>query len=243
MENILTVKNLKVQFKTRTGAFSKKTVKTVLNDVSFDIRDGEIIGLVGESGSGKSTIAKAVLGLVPYEGEIKHYSDNPQMIFQDPYSALNPSKRVGWLLEEALYLKGEKDSLIRSQKALEMIELVGLSKEYLDRLPSELSGGQRQRVCIGLSLMQNPKFLIADEAVSALDVTIQAQILDLLKKLHERMGISILFISHDLKVVYNLCNRVMILKQGQIVEMGEIREVYSNPQHEYTKQLLASVFE
>lgn len=242
MKNIVTVNNLTVKFSSRKSAFSKKVTKTVLDNVSFDVREGEILGLVGESGSGKSTIAKAILKLVPYEGEIHHESENPQMIFQDPYSALNPAKKVGWLFEEALYLKGVKESDVRKARAHEMINMVGLSEEYLDRYPRELSGGQRQRACIGLSLMQNPKFLIADEAVSALDVTIQAQILELLKDLHDKMGLSILFISHDLKVVYNLCQRVMILKSGKIVECGDVKDVYTNPQHEYTKQLLSSVF-
>lgn len=241
MSKIVKVKDLKVQFNTGRGLFEKKTVKQVLKGVSFDVEEGEILGLVGESGSGKSTIAKAILNLVDYEGEIEHFSKHPQMVFQDPAGSLNPSKRVGWLLDEAQYLAGEKDKKKREERSVQMLELVGLNSEYLKRYPKELSGGQRQRVCIALSLMQNPKFLIADEAVSALDVTIQEQILKLLKNLHEKMGLSILFISHDLKVVYNLCDRVLILKSGEIVEEGTPREVYFNPQNEYTKELLNSI--
>ena len=206
------------------------------------IKRGEILGLVGESGSGKSTIAKSILSLIPYEGEILVDDKNPAMIFQDPYSSLNPAKKVGWLLEEALYLNGEKNKEVRRHKAEAMIELVGLTKEHLDRYPKELSGGQRQRVCIGLSLMQDPRLLIADEPVSALDVTIQAQILELLKELQEKLGISILFISHDLRVVYNFCDRIIILKSGEIVEEGIPREVYKDPKHPYTKELITSAF-
>ena len=241
MENIVEVKNVSVQFKNKDGLFGKTKVNKVLKNVCFEIKKGEIIGLVGESGSGKSTIAKSILGLIPYEGQIVHYSDHPQMIFQDPFGSLNPSKKVGWLLKEALYLKGERNTEVLEAKAAEMINLVGLSDEFMERYPRELSGGQRQRVCIGISLMQNPSLLIADEPVSALDVTIQAQILELLRNLHEKMGLSILFISHDLRVVYNICDRVMILKDGEIVEQGNTHEVYKNPQNKYTKELLDSI--
>ena len=241
MEKILEVNNLNVQFKNSKGFFDKTVIKHVLKDVSFDINKGEILGLVGESGSGKSTIAKAVLNLVPYTGSIVHHSEHPQMVFQDPYSSLNPSKKIGWLLDEALYLDGVKDKDIRKSRVLEMMELVGLNPELISRYPNELSGGQRQRVCIGLALMQEPSLLIADEPVSALDVTIQAQVLKLLDELHEKMNLSILFISHDLRVVYNVCDRVLILKNGVIVESGPTKEVYMNPTHEYTKELLKSI--
>lgn len=241
MENIVTIKDLNVKFKNKKGLFDKATYKNVLKDVNFEIHRGEILGLVGESGSGKSTIAKSILGLIPFEGEITHFSQNPEMVFQDPYSALNPSKKVGWLLREAALLDGVKDKEEQAEKAEKMIELVGLGTEFLNRYPNELSGGQRQRVCIAQALVQEPELLIADEPVSALDVTIQAQVLKLLRELHEKMNLSILFISHDLRVVYNICDRVIILKNGQIVEAGDTKEVYSNPQHEYTRQLLSSV--
>lgn len=241
MEKVLEVRDLQVEFKNKKGLFDKVVVKRVLEDIDFDIYEGEIVGLVGESGSGKSTIAKSILNLIPYSGSVQNYSERPQMVFQDPYSSLNPSKKIGWLLDEALRLDGVLDKDIRKSKIESMITLVGLETDYLERYPRELSGGQRQRVCLALALMQEPKLLIADEPVSALDVTIQTQVLELLKELHDRMGLSILFISHDLRVVYNVCDRVLILKQGRIVEEGTPKEVYSNPQNEYTKQLLASI--
>lgn len=241
MEKVLEIRDLQVEFKNKKGLFDKVVVKRVLEDIDFDIYEGEIVGLVGESGSGKSTIAKSILNLIPYSGSVQNYSERPQMVFQDPYSSLNPSKKIGWLLDEALRLDGVLDKDIRKSKVESMITLVGLETDYLERYPRELSGGQRQRVCLALALMQEPKLLIADEPVSALDVTIQTQVLELLKELHDRMGLSILFISHDLRVVYNVCDRVLILKQGHIVEEGTPKEVYSNPQNEYTKQLLASI--
>ncbi len=242
MSEILTVKDLKVQFNSRVGGlFGHIVTKEVLKGVSFDIKEGEILGLVGESGSGKSTIAKAVLDLIPYTGEVRMDNARASMIFQDPKGSLNPSKKVGSLLEEALYLSGEKDKEKRHEKAREMILTVGLKEEHLQRYPSELSGGQRQRVCIAMALIPEPRLLIADEPVSALDVTIQAQILELLKSLQQKFGLSILFISHDLRVVYNFCDRLIILKSGCIVEEGIPAQVYSHPQADYTKELLSSI--
>ncbi len=242
-KELLTVRDLNVSFQNKkTGVFSKSYKKQVLFDVNFSIMEGEIVGLVGESGSGKSTIAKASLGLIPYEGTVTYAKDvRPQMVFQDPAGSLDPKKKVSYLLEEALYLSGEMDAQVRREKACEKIKLVGLSEEYLSRFPKELSGGQRQRVAIALSLMQEPKLLFADEPVSALDVTVQAQVLALLDELQEKMGLSILFISHDLRVVYKMCDRVLILKNGRIVEEGIPEEIYRNPQHEYTKLLLSSL--
>lgn len=242
MSEILTVKDLKVQFNSRVGGLFGHTVtKEVLKGVTFDIKEGEILGLVGESGSGKSTIAKAVLNLIPYTGDIRMDNAKASMIFQDPKGSLNPSKKIGSLLEEALYLSGEKDRDKRRERAREMILTVGLKEEHLGRYPSELSGGQRQRVCIALALIPEPRLLIADEPVSALDVTIQAQILELLKSLQQKLGLSILFISHDLRVVYNLCDRLIILKSGSIVEEGIPSEVYLHPRADYTKELLSSI--
>lgn len=240
MADILQVKDVHVSFlEQRHTIFDKRNRIDVLKGVSFAIKEGEIVGLVGESGCGKSTLAKVILGLIhPDKGEVIHYSERPQMIFQDPYSSLNPAKTVRFILEEPLKNLtdlGAEDRLIR---ATERLNQAGLDEKYLDRKPSELSGGQRQRVCIAQSLMMNPKLLIADEPVSALDVTIQAQILKLLDDLQENLGLSILFISHDLRVVYNICDRVMVIREGVIVEEGPVDEVYKNPTHEYTKQLL-----
>ncbi|MCR5501881.1 MAG: ATP-binding cassette domain-containing protein [Lachnospiraceae bacterium] len=243
MSEILKVEDLNVSFRNKgKGFFDRAIQKQVLFDVSLSVNEGEIVGLVGESGSGKSTIAKAVLGLVPCTGTVT-LSDgaNPRMIFQDPAGSLDPSKKLSFLLEEALLLAGEKDRETRRKKAAEKLEMVGLSREFLGRYPRELSGGQRQRAAIALALMQEPGFLIADEPVSALDVTIQAQVLELLNDLQEKMGLSILFISHDLRVVYHMCDRVVILRQGRVVEEGIPEEVYRNPQSEYTRLLLSSI--
>ena len=160
------------------------------------------------------------------------------MVFQDPYGSLNPAKKIGWIMEEPLRIQRKLPGKERRQKVLEMLKKVGLDEKIADRYPNQLSGGQRQRVCIGEALMTNPGLLVADEAVSALDVTIQAQILELLEQLKEEMGLSILFISHDMRVVYQLCDRVMIMKDGTIVESGDVDTVYFSPQHEYTKELL-----
>lgn len=200
---------------------------------------GEILGIVGESGCGKSTLVKSILGIVKAQsGEIHHDSYHPQMVFQDPYSSLNPVKKVGWILEEPLKLNLKLTKEQRQKKVSEMLQKVGLDEVIKDRYPRQLSGGQRQRVAIACTLMLAPQLLIADEPVSALDVTIQAQIIELLLKLHEDMGLSILFISHDLRVVYQICDRVMIMKKGEIIESGSVQDVYFAPQHEYTKTLL-----
>ena len=164
------------------GPFRRGTYQEVLHDVTFDVRHGEILGLVGESGTGKSTLARTILGMVqPDEGEVIHYTKRPQMIFQDPYSSLNPAYTVEWILEEPLRIFGKYDAAERKRRVREMLKRVELPEECLAAKPSELSGGQRQRVSIATALIQRPKFLIADEPVSALDVTIQAQILELLR--------------------------------------------------------------
>ena len=231
--NILKVSHISASYQ------EGKQRKTVLHDISFELHENEILGLVGESGCGKSTLSKVILGFIrPDEGEIISQVDHPQMIFQDPFSSLNPAKKIGWIMEEPLRIQGKLPGKKRRQKVLEMLKKVGLDEKIADRYPNQLSGGQRQRVCIGEALMTNPGLLVADEAVSALDVTIQAQILELLEQLKEEMGLSILFISHDMRVVYQLCDRVMIMKDGTIVESGDVDTVYFSPQHEYTKELL-----
>ena len=237
---ILKAEHLKIGFfSERHSLFEKRKRNEVLKDLSFTMEKGEVLGLVGESGCGKSTLAKVILGLLkPDSGTVTVPGNRPQMVFQDPYGSLNPAKKIGWIMEEPLRIQRKLPGKERRQKVLEMLKKVGLDEKIADRYPNQLSGGQRQRVCIGEALMTNPGLLVADEAVSALDVTIQAQILELLEQLKEEMGLSILFISHDMRVVYQLCDRVMIMKDGTIVESGDVDTVYFSPQHEYTKELL-----
>ena len=216
-----------------------KSRTQVLKDVSVSLRRGEVLGIVGESGSGKSTLVKCLLGLVTdIEGEVSVNVDHPQMVFQDPFSSLNPAKTVGWILEETLRAAGIRDRSTRRSKVMEMLELVGLEPEHYGRKPSQLSGGQRQRVAIAGALIQGSKLIVLDEPVSALDVTLQAQILQLLVDLKERLGLSYIFVSHDLAVVYQICDRVAVLYHGEIVEQGPVDEVYDHPQQDYTRRLL-----
>lgn len=201
----------------------KKQKKQVLEDVSFTLYEGEIVGLVGESGSGKSTLCKCVLGLLKeYEGEIKHYTKRPQMIFQDPFSSLNPKKTIGWILEEPLKIEKKLSKEERRIKAEEMLGQVHLSPDFYSRYPRELSGGQRQRVSIALALITGTGLILADEPLSALDVTVQAQIIELLKELQETRKLCYLFVSHDLDVVSMLCKRVLFLKDKKVKEYADI---------------------
>ncbi len=241
-EPVLEVRDLSVSY-TDGGVFGRKQRREIVHDVTFSVGRGQIVGLVGESGCGKSTLSKAILGMLPAEnvsGTITHHTKRPQMIFQDPFSSLNPARTVGWILEEPLRIFGKYDAPERKRRVLDMLERVGLEREHAQRKPRELSGGQRQRVSIALALIQRPRFIIADEPVSALDVTIQAQVLDLLWDLRRELDLSYLFISHDLNVVYSICDRVLVMRQGRIVESGTVDEVYDRPQHEYTKKLLES---
>ena len=237
MKNILEVRHVSAAYA------DEKQGRQVLKDISLEVKENEILGVVGESGCGKSTLSKVILGfLKPSQGEIHHETQNPQMIFQDPASSLNPSKKISWILEEPLRMqKIPKEG--RRKQVLEMAERVGLSQEQLNRYPRELSGGQRQRVSIAAALIQGSKFIIADEPVSALDVTIQRQIMELMVKLQEEMQLSILFISHDLNVVYQMCDRVLIMKDGKILEEGKTEELFQNPKESYTKQLLDTILE
>ena len=221
------------------GLFTGKYFHEVIHDVDFVVRHGEILGLVGESGTGKTTLTRMILGLLkPHSGEIIHHTRRPQIVFQDPYSSLNPAYTAEWAVEEPLRIYGKYDAAERKRRVHEMLERVELPRECWEAKPNELSGGQRQRVCIAVALIQRPHFIIADEPVSALDVTIQAQILKLLKLLRDELDLSYLFISHDLNVVYQLCDRVLVMKQGRIVEQGNVEEVYDHPKEEYTRRLL-----
>ncbi len=239
-EVILDVKNLSVTY-TTASLFGKGTTQQAVKGVSFQLHRGEILGLVGESGCGKSSLGKAILGMIPYEGEVIHRTPRPQMVFQDPAASLNPAHTVGWIVEEPLRIFGKYDKAERRRRVMDMLSQVGLGPEFASRKPRELSGGQRQRVAIAVALIQRPRLIIADEPVSALDVTIQAQIIELLQRLHSELDLSYLFISHDLNVVYQLCDRVLVMNEGRIVERGTVEEVYDHPKEEYTKRLIAAI--
>lgn len=238
MEPILEIKNLNSFYRQGGNAFTKGKSVQVLKNVNVTIGQGEVLGLVGESGSGKSTLAKSILGMTEYQGEIIHNSRRPQMVFQDPYSSLNPAFTIRRIVEEPLRIYGKHTPAQRKQKVEEMLEAVGLGPEFHDRKPAQLSGGQRQRVSIAAALIVRPKLVILDEAVSALDVTIQDQILDLLMKLRREFDLSYLFISHDLNVIYQCCDRVIVMKKGEIVEENTVDGIFDHPVHPYTKQLL-----
>lgn len=256
--NLLEIKNLNVTYQTKKGLIGKIQTVHAVNNVSLDIQKGEILAIAGESGCGKSTLAKAIMKLVQSDsGEIllngenvlnlKHNKDlkkfyqKVQMIFQNPYSSLNPKMKIGEILKEPLIintnLKKEEITKIVEEK----IEKVGLDKSALNLYPHEFSGGQRQRIAIARSLILNPEFIIADEPVSALDVSIQAQIINLLKQLKEDFNLTFLFISHDLSVIKYLSDRIAIMYLGEVVEIGRTEEIFKDPKHPYTKALLSSV--
>lgn len=256
--NLLEIKNLNVTYQTKKGLIGKIQTVHAVNNVSLDIQKGEILAIAGESGCGKSTLAKAIMKLVQSDsGEIllngenvlnlKHNKDlkkfyqKVQMIFQNPYSSLNPKMKIGEILKEPLIintnLKKEEITKIVEEK----IKKVGLDKSALNLYPHEFSGGQRQRIAIARSLILNPEFIIADEPVSALDVSIQAQIINLLKQLKEDFNLTFLFISHDLSVIKYLSDRIAIMYLGEVVEIGRTEEIFKNPKHPYTKALLSSV--
>ena len=243
-EPVLEVRHLNSYYSVGRSIFGRKAArKQVLHDVSFHIDQGEILGLVGESGCGKTTLSRTILGMLgdyggAYDGEIIHRSKRPQMVFQDPFSSLNPAHTVGWILEEPLRAAGGMTAEQRRAAVAELLDKIGMGPEYAQRRPWELSGGQRQRVSIASAVITHPKLILADEPVSALDVTIQAQILRLLVDLKKEYDLSYLFISHDLNVVYQICSRVIVMKKGRIVEENTVDELFAHPRHPYTRQLL-----
>ncbi len=256
-ETIIEVKNLKTWFPVKRGVFARTVdhVKAV-DDVSLEIFPGECLGLVGESGSGKTTLGRTILGLddaregeILFKGmnirdlgyhEMRPYRQDLQMIFQDPYSSLNPRMTVIDILTEGLVehgiLEGSKKDV-----AAHWLEEVGLPADTMNRYPHEFSGGQRQRICVARAVAVEPEFVVCDEAVSALDVTIQAQIIDLLMSLKDKLNLSYLFISHDLSVVKRICDRVVVMRHGKVAEAGFTSDVVANPQSKYTKSLIAAV--
>jgi len=263
-EPILSVQNLRIEFPIRSILGLKKRYFVAVNNISFDIFRGETFGLVGESGCGKTTTGRAILGLingvmgsVKFEGqEISHLKGESlrklrcdlQVVFQDPYGSLNPRMSVGDAIAEPLIVHSHQERFSRYRKAearrdraAYLLECVGLSKSAMRRYPHEFSGGQRQRICIARALVLNPKLIIADEPVSALDVSVQAQVLNLLKELQAEFGLTYIFISHDLGVVKFMSDRIMVMNKGEIVELGTAESVYNNPQELYTQKLISAI--
>ena len=253
---ILEVHNLKKYFTAETDFFGRPTLHLkAVDDVSFSIKKGETLGLVGESGCGKSTLGRTIIhlykptaGTVLFKGEAidsqskeKELRRSMQMIFQDPYASLNPRMTVGDIIREPLDIHGLLSKDQGQQRIMELLEMVGLSFEHASRYPHEFSGGQRQRIGIARALALDPSFIICDEAISALDVSIQAQVVNLLKSLQEKLGLTYLFIAHDLAMVKHISHRVAVMYLGKIVEIGETTELYRNPRHPYTKALLSAI--
>ena len=237
---LLQLKNATIQYREKTF-FGKEKITTAVKNVSFELYRGEVLGLVGESGSGKSTISKALTGLLSLtEGKLVRAEGvrRPRMVFQDPYGSLNPAKKIGWILEEPLKIHGGYTKEERKKLVKEALKEVELEEQHEKRYVRELSGGQRQRVAIAAALIQKPEIVILDEPVSALDVTVQGQILELLYRLKEEHGMSYLFVSHDMNVIRRVCDRVIVLYRGEIVEEGTTAEVFEHPNHPYTKELL-----
>jgi oligopeptide transport system ATP-binding protein len=257
---LITVRNLRMHFPVTEGALFRRVIGQVkaVDGISFAIRKGETLGLVGESGCGKTTTGRCILrlehasgGEILFDGKNLLDLDRKQMnalrrkiqvIFQDPYSSLNPRMKIGEIVAEPMMVHGtEPDKAAREARVTELLRVCGLDPRFADRYPHEMSGGQRQRVGIARALSVKPEFIICDEAISALDVSIQAQIINLLEDLRAQFGLTYLFIAHDLSVVRHLCHRVAVMYLGKIVELAECDELYGNPLHPYTQALLAAV--
>jgi peptide/nickel transport system ATP-binding protein len=254
---VLNVANLSVTYGSGTGLFFKRrAAAATVSGVSFNIMPGETMGLVGESGSGKSTTGKAVLGLIPFSGsvqlegrdisglsqrEMRPVRRSAQMIFQDPYASLDPRMSVGKAVAEPLVIHGIGNASERQDRVAELLRRVGLTPDAATRYPHEFSGGQRQRICIARALALEPKLIVADESVAALDVSVRARVLDLMLELQETMGLAYLFISHDMAVIERMSHKVAVMRGGRIVEAGTRREIFENPREDYTKALMAAV--
>lgn len=258
-ETILEVKDLKMHFPLTSGLLLQRTVGHIraVDGVSFSIRRGQTLGLVGESGSGKTTIGRTLVrlykptsGNILFDGhdlaslkgeELRHVRRKAQMIFQDPYASLNPRFTIGSLIAEPMhiYRLGSRQEI--HNRTVELLRVVGLRPEYIDRYPHEFSGGQRQRVAVARALSINPDFIIADEPVSALDVSVRAQVLNLLQRLQKEFHLTYLFVSHDLSVIRHIADRIAVMYLGRIVELADRDELYATPQHPYTRALLSAV--
>jgi ABC-type oligopeptide transport system ATPase subunit len=254
---LLEVKHLVKEFSRRRGIFAPASVVRAVDDVSFSIDEGETFGLVGESGSGKTTTGRCILRLIePTSGEVRFRGEDVlgfsrarlrqarrdmQIVFQDPFSSLNPRMRVGSIVEEPLIIHRVGDRSQRKARVTELFELVGLDSSQLARYPHQFSGGQRQRIGLARALALNPSFIIADEPVSALDVSVQAQVINLLMDLQARLKLTYLFIAHDLRLVRHICSRVAVMYLGRIVEMGTTDAIFAAPAHPYTRALLSAI--
>jgi ABC-type oligopeptide transport system ATPase subunit len=254
---LVEVRHLTKHFERGGGFLRPKSIVRAVDDVSFSIEERETFGLVGESGSGKSTTGRCMLRLIePTSGEVLFRGENVlafdrarlraarrdmQMVFQDPFSSLNPRMRVGDIVEEPLIIHGIGSKAERRAKVEELFTLVGLDPAVLRRYPHEFSGGQRQRIGLARAIALNPSFVIADEPVSALDVSIQAQVINLLMDLQQRLGLTYLFVAHDLRLVRHICSRVAVMYLGKIVEMGITERLFAEPRHPYTRALLSAV--
>ncbi|MEK1889124.1 MAG: ABC transporter ATP-binding protein [Phyllobacterium sp.] len=255
--NVLLVRNLNVTYGSPArGLFKGKPPVSAVSDVSFELRPGHTLGLVGESGSGKSTTGKAVLGLIPFTGDVVVDGKNiaglsarqmqpirrsAQMVFQDPYASLDPRMAVGAAISEPLIIHGLANKGERDDRVAELLRRVGLQPDAASRYPHEFSGGQRQRICIARALALEPKLIVADESVAALDVSVRVRVLDLMLELQEAMGLAYLFISHDMAVIERMSHNVAVMRAGRIVEMDARREVFENPKDDYTRALMAAV--
>lgn len=255
-EIILSARGLGKTYRQRSGWFGTRLIRA-LDDVSMEVQRGATLAVVGESGSGKSTLARCLLQLQPLDtGEVRFEGQDLarisgaglraarrhlQMIFQDPFASLNPRMKVGEIVGEGLLIHGLGDAAARREKVLAMLRRVGLDAVDMEKYPHQFSGGQRQRICIARALVLEPRLVVCDEPVSALDVSIQAQILLLLKELQQEMGLSYLFISHDLRVVRHIADEVAVMHGGRIVERGPVAQIYADPQQEYTRNLLNSI--